>query len=106
MAEAPTMDRAGARPPGRRTVGEEGVAGLGAATEARKPAVRPEPSARETAPEPAGRLQPKAAAPAKAKRRWLRPVLFAALPLALAVGGYEYVTRGGPPRTRGPQQRG
>jgi len=101
MAEAPTMDRAGARPPGRRTVGEEGVAGLGAATEARKPAVRPEapavrpePSARETAPEPIGRPQPKAAAPAKAKRRWLRPVLFAALPLALAVGGYEYVTGG------------
>ncbi|WP_448190943.1 HlyD family secretion protein [Azospirillum sp. sgz301742] len=38
-----------------------------------------------------------AAAPTKAglaKRRWLRPVLFAFLPLALVAGGYEYVNGG------------
>lgn len=32
--------------------------------------------------------------PAKAKRRWLRPVLFAALPAALLAGGYYYVNGG------------
>ncbi|WP_448207229.1 HlyD family secretion protein [Azospirillum sp. sgz302134] len=34
------------------------------------------------------------AAPARSKRRWLRPLLFALLPVALVVGGYEYVTGG------------
>jgi membrane fusion protein (multidrug efflux system) len=32
--------------------------------------------------------------PAKPRRRWLRPVLFALLPVALVAGGYEYVTGG------------
>jgi membrane fusion protein (multidrug efflux system) len=32
--------------------------------------------------------------PAASRRRWLRPVLFALLPLVLVAGGYEYVTGG------------
>jgi membrane fusion protein (multidrug efflux system) len=35
-----------------------------------------------------------ASAPRKPRRRWLRPVLFTLLPLALIAGGYEYVTGG------------
>src|SRR5689334_13121785 len=31
---------------------------------------------------------------ATSRRRWLRPVLFAVLPLVLVAGGYEYVTGG------------
>ena len=34
------------------------------------------------------------APPLKRKRSWTRPVLFALLPIALVVGGYEYVTGG------------
>src|SRR5260370_23359 len=63
---------------------------------------------RETAEEPAGRRdapqkQPErpaaiAAAPEKApgpsRRRWVRPTLFALLPLAVIVGAYWYVTGG------------
>ena len=63
---------------------------------------------RETAEEPAGRRdapqkQPErpaaiAAAPEKApgpsRRRWVRPTLFALLPLALIAGAYWYVTGG------------
>ena len=100
MAEAPTMDRAGERPTGMRRRSAR-TASPASAPRPRpgSPAVRPEAQAlrpatvRPRARIP-GRPQPKAAAPAKAKRRWLRPVLFAALPLALAVGGYEYVTGG------------
>src|SRR5260370_36201548 len=63
---------------------------------------------RQTAEEPAGRgdapqKQPEqptaiAAAPEKApgpsRRRWVRPTLFALLPLALIAGAYWYVTGG------------
>ena len=89
MAEAPAMDRAKPRGPG-------GDAGLGTAPEARKPEAptrRPEPSARDSARGTAGPPRAEGTAP-KRKRRRLRPVLFALLPLALAVGGYEYVTGG------------
>jgi len=58
--------------------------GGGIAVESR---VAPVPN-RQTAPAP----QPEP--PAKAKRRWLRPFLFALLPLALVAGGYEYVHGG------------
>ncbi len=65
-----------------------------------------EPTARRAAPEapkpaPAAPRPPAAtpaavpvAAPPRAKRRVLRPLLFALLPVALVVGGYDYVTGG------------
>ncbi len=34
------------------------------------------------------------ARPLRSRRRWLRPLLFLLLPVALALGGYEYVTGG------------
>jgi membrane fusion protein (multidrug efflux system) len=50
--------------------------------------LRPEPAL------PRAEAPPVAATPVRARRRWLRPLLFLLLPVALAVGGYEYV-RGG-----------
>ncbi len=61
---------------------------------------RPEPAARETAvpiasPEAAApSVAPAAPVAPKAKRGWLRPMLFTLLPVALVVGGYEYITGG------------
>jgi membrane fusion protein (multidrug efflux system) len=52
------------------------------------PAASPEAAKPSVAPAP---VPPKAA---KRKRSWLRPVLFALLPVALVAGGYEYVTGG------------
>ncbi|MGO4638855.1 HlyD family secretion protein [Mesorhizobium sp. 2RAF45] len=62
--------------------------------------VAPQPAAleaptKEPQPQPAPiAVAPPAAAPAKPKRSLKRPVLFALLPIALAVGGYYYVTGG------------
>ena len=58
------------------------------------------PRAKRQEPEPAGSEKPPAgpakaaSAPTRRKRGLLRPVLFALLPVALVVGGYDYVTGG------------
>jgi membrane fusion protein (multidrug efflux system) len=56
-----------------------------------------EPSLREPAPAPvsgADQASPLPASEDKPRRRWLRPLLFLLLPLALLAGGYRYVTGG------------
>ncbi len=62
--------------------------------------VRDDPEARAPAPAPAtapvapAPVTPVVAPAPAAKRRVLRPLLFAALPVALVVGGYDYVVGG------------
>jgi membrane fusion protein (multidrug efflux system) len=46
------------------------------------------------APETSEAVAPPAQKPARARRNWRRPLLFALLPIALAGGGYVYVTGG------------
>ena len=69
------------------------------------PSAPAEPVVRRLPPglEPAAREAPAAvptvvpapgAMPARGRRRWLRPLLFLLLPLALAAGGWQYVTGG------------
>ncbi len=78
--EAPTAPRERALP---RSVPEARTA---------TPAVAPPPPA--AAPMPPAAEPPALPAKPRAKRRLLRPLLFALLPVALAVGGYDYVTGG------------
>ena len=98
MAEGLTMDRAREQPePGwddsrdgeRQQHGDRGQKARGPAERAGAPARTVPARARFPA-----MSRPKAAAPARSRRRWLRPALFALLPLALVVGGYVYVTGG------------
>jgi len=56
-----------------------------------------DPNAREparTPPTAAGQNDPASAKDDKPRRRWLRPLLFLLLPVALLIGGYWYVTGG------------
>src|SRR5690349_19368844 len=99
MAEGLTMDRAGDDRPEARWDDRQDSAGRSRLSEAKKPEARPSvqaprPASPPRVPDSQPRPNPRAAAPARSRRRWLRPALFALLPLALAVGGYEYVTGG------------
>ena len=58
------------------------------------PQKQPEQPARERPERPVERSSEPEKAPQPARRRWVRWVLFALLPLALVAGGYWYVTGG------------
>jgi membrane fusion protein, multidrug efflux system len=83
MADGQTIDRSNPDKAAEPTT-------LETQREARRP---PEPASAQTTPAETTPAAPPAA-PAKPKRRLLRPLLFALLPVALVVGGYVYVTGG------------
>src|SRR6266851_1944867 len=60
----------------------------------RPPREQPEQPRREQPERPVERASGPEKAPQSPRRRWLRWVSFALLPLALIVGGYWYVTGG------------
>jgi membrane fusion protein (multidrug efflux system) len=114
MAEPKMTNRAAAPAAGEPAESKDRVTRLEAVRDQRRPS--PEPSEADgeavSAPDPESRAQPQrgerapapplqseapvAAAPARApkKRNWKRPLLFALLPIALVIGGYEYATGG------------
>ena len=82
-------DFSDAEPLERRDDDERTVVRARATPDPVRPAPTPAPAA-----EPVTPAAPATAAPPRAKRRVLRPLLFAALPVVLVVGGYDYVVGG------------